>query len=49
MNILTRWFWRIGYKKRMKNPEYRKEIQNLFNKKWGSPNLKIPHKESQND
>lgn len=45
MNVLTRWFWRIGYKKRMKNPEYRKEIQNLFNKKWDSSIHGIQHLE----
>lgn len=38
MNILTRPFWRIGYERRMKDPEYRKDIYNLFDKKWGKNN-----------
>lgn len=34
MNILNRWFYRIGFNKRMRNTEYRNEIIGMFNKKW---------------
>lgn len=34
MNILNRWFYRIGYDKRINDPKHRNEIIGMFNKRW---------------